>query len=471
MKRIFVLILIIFLLRINTASAETLVYKVVLEKAVKNSYDLKAAEIDVKIAQTQIKEARAEYLPIISANYNAQYDKDLTDGMSTLTSVGDSIVTNSTRYVNSLSGGIQYNLYDFGVRKKRLNIAKKDKTQKETIYTHNLRDLKLNLSQIYTKALLANRELKSNQELLDLNKALFSMYEKLYDSGAARKTDLANQALQVAVLINKTDDLRTELNKALKDLSYYTKENYTSADKILNLFDEEDGIVPISNSAPIKLDIKETEILNTENLPEYKEYQLEIEKKKEELSLLKRQNLPQFRFYTNYYLYGIDKESYFDTFSDFNDRSLTFRIASTLPVFDGGKNQAQRERAKLQIERLEIERDKKLEEVKNTYQKAYEEARYANEKLENQSKALILVEDKITMLEKLNNQQLIDKISYLKEKSDLITQKFDYERTRINSEEAAYKLRILAEASEPLPKLNKSQKVKSLRKTKQPGNP
>ena len=117
--RILIVGIIIFLIGINTAKAETLTYKSVLEKAVKNSYDLKISQIDVKIAQTEIKEAKAEYFPLVSLSYNSQYDKDLTNGTSSLTSVGDSIVTNNTRYLNALSAGLQYNLFDFGVRKKK----------------------------------------------------------------------------------------------------------------------------------------------------------------------------------------------------------------------------------------------------------------------------------------------------------------------------------------------------------------
>lgn len=458
--RILIAGIIIFLIGINTAKAETLTFKSVLEKAVLNSYDLKISEVDVKIAQTEIKEARAEYFPVISMAYNNEFDKDLTQGTSTITPVGDSVVVNSTRYVNALSAGLQYNLFDFGVRKKKLDIAKKDKLQKQTVYTQNFRDLKLNLSDVYTKALLINRELKSNEELLELNKTLFSMYEKLYSSGVARKTDIADQALKVAVLINKIDDLKTELRKNLSDISYYTKEKYDTGVNMLNLFQDEENIVPVSNKTPIKLKIKESEILDVSNIPEYKEYQLEIDKKKAELSVLKRQNLPQFRFYTNYYFYGTDPNNYFHTYGDMDSRSITFRVSSILPVFDGLKNQSQRERAKLEIERLALERDKKIEAVKNMYEKSYEEAIESNRKLANQTNALKLTEDKISMLEKLNKEQFIDKISYLREKSDLITQKFELQKTQINSESAAYKLTILAEAGENFPTPAKASKQK-----------
>ena len=119
-------------------------------------------------------------------------------------------------------------------------------------------------------------------------------------------------------------------------------------------------------------------------------------------------------------------------------------------VFDGFKNQALRERAKLEIEKLTLERDKKVQTVKTYYEKIYDQSKDMPQKIINQSTSLKLTEDKIAMLEKLNQQHLIDKISYLKQKVDLINQKFELEKTKINSEAAAYKIRILAESEEEL---------------------
>ena len=340
-------------------------------------------------------------------------------------------------------------------------MAKKDKKVKQTEYIKNLRDLKIGLAEAYTKALLANRELTSNEELLALNKMLFSLYENLYTAGTVRKTDLADQAVKVAVLTNKIDDLTTEYKNAFSDLSFYTGENYTTSAKILNLFEDEEGVVPVNNieKSAIKLEVSKSDILNIEKLPEYKEYQLQIEQKKAELSSLKRQNLPQIKFYTNYYFYGTDQGSFFDTFNDMAGKSAAFGLSTSLPVFDGFKNQAQQERAKLEMERLAVERDKKVQSVKTYYEKVYNETKDMPQKLENQATSLKLTEEKIDMLDKLNEQHLIDKISYLKQKSDLITQKFEHEKTKINSEAAAYKISILAESEEePLPQSNSQEK-------------
>ncbi|MCK5177621.1 MAG: TolC family protein, partial [Candidatus Aenigmarchaeota archaeon] len=317
----------IFFFLILDVKAEPLSFNSILDKAIKNSYDLQISKIDIRISEAVVKETRSEYFPVINLGYNAGYDRNLSDGGSAITPVGDSILLNNTRYQNSASIGLQYNLFDFGVRGKKLKIAKKDKTQKQTRYSINLLDLKIELADLYTKTLLHCKEYNSNNQLLKLNTELFLMQEKLYDSGIKPKTDLIEQAIKVARITNKIDGIRTEFQKNLEDLSFYTGEEYNINDLELfylnqnefepvNFEKKEINVTDLKNTEDAKLHIEavKTDFFNIENLPEYKYYQLEIEKKQAELAILNRQRLPHFKFYTNYYLYGTDKNDYWGTF-------------------------------------------------------------------------------------------------------------------------------------------------------------
>lgn len=452
----FIITIFLFVLIASPALAQTLSFDDALSQAIKNSYDLKIAEVDVGISEAGVKEARSEYFPTITLGYNAGYDKDLTDGSSTITPVGDSIILNNTRYQNSASASLQYNLFDFGVRGKKLKIAKKDKTQKETAYLIDMRDLRLRLANIYTDALLNYKEYKTNQELLTLNNELFTMQERLFAAGKAPKTEMVEQALRVARITGKIDSIRNEYQKKLEDLSFYTGQEYNLDDLEL-VYLEEPEIEPVSlgvseediqdladNQSPkLEIEAVKTDFLDLEKLPEYKYYQLEIEKKEAELSILNRQRLPHFKFSTNYYFYGTDKDDYWSTFSDFEDTNLSFRISSTLPVFTGFKNTAQRKKTKLEIEKLKIQRNKKLEELKNYYKKMYQEAADYERVLSNQEKALHLVEEKIAMLDRLDRQKLIDKLTYLEEKAGLTSQKLELEKVKINNNANVYKLYVL----------------------------
>ena len=452
-----------FFFTISAVNAETLSFNDVVKKAINNSYDLKVAKVDVAISEAGIKEARSEYFPVINLGYNAGHDRDLSNGGSTITPVGDSILLNNTRYTNSASAGLQYNLFDFGVRSKKLKIAKKDKTQKQTRYSINMRDLKLELVDIYTKTLQNFREYKANKELLNLNSELFNMQERLFKAGKKDRTDVVEQAIKVATITNKINAIRSEYQKNLEDISFYTGEEYNidtlEPDYLekpgfepVNLETKETAITDLVNNQNPKLQIEavKTDFLDIENLPEYKYYRLEIEKKQAELVILNRQRLPHFRFYTNYYLYGTDKGNYFDTFGDFEDTNLSFRISSTLPIFTGFKNTAQRQKTELEIERLKLLQDKKVEEMKSYYQKMYQESRDYSNVLSDQEKSLELVEEKIAMLDRLNEKELIDKLTYLGQKADLITQKLELEKVKINNSANEYKLNVLKTPEEEI---------------------
>jgi len=450
--RIFLIWVITFFLSISTVRAEILSFNQVIKKAIKNSYDLQISKIDINISEAGIKEARSEYFPVLNVGYNAGYDRDLSNSSSAITPVGDSILLNNTRYQNSASVSLQYNLFDFGIRSKKLSIAKKDKTEKQTRYFINLRDLKLSLADLYTKILLDYKEYSANKELLKLNTKLFSMQERLFNAGKNPKTDVMEQALKVARLNNKIDQLRTDFRKNLEDLSFYTGDKY-NIDNITLLYMDEPGFEPVNfekskaakdkNNPKLQIQATKSNFLDIETLPEYKYYQLEIEKKQAELSVLSRQRLPRFDFSTNYYLYGSNTNNFFKTFSDMGQTNLSFRIASRLPVFDGLKNSAQRQQAKLEIEKLKKQRDQKVAQMKSYYQKIYNETMDYSSILSNQEKSLKLVEDKIAMLDRMNEQKLIDQPTYLRQKTDLISQKLELEKVKINNDANIYKLKTL----------------------------
>ncbi len=455
--------LVITLIFSAPTAAETLSFKDILRQAINHSHDLKVANIDINISKAAIKEARSEYFPVISLGYNAGYQRDLSENNAAITPVGDSILLNETQFRNSTSASLQYNLFDFGIRGKRLQIAKKDKIQKQTQYSISMRDLKLQLADLYIKALLSYLEYKSNKELLNLNSELFNMQERLFSAGKKNRTEVVEQAIKVAKITNEINAIRTEYQRNLEDISFYTGEEYNTENLELDYLEEpgfepvnleknkKDIAGPVKNHTPkLQIEAVQTDFLDIENLPEYKYYQLEIEKKQAELAILNRQRLPSFKFYTNYYLAGTDRDSYWSTFDDIGQTNLSFRISSGLPIFTGFKNTAQRDRTKLEIKRLKLQQDKKVEEMKSYYQKMYQESRNYSNVLSDQEESLGLVKNKIAMLERLNEKELIDKLTYFGQKADLISQKLDLERVKINNSANEYKLSILKMPEEEL---------------------
>ena len=454
----FVAILAISMLLTNTkpVSAEIISLGDVLNQSIDHSYTLKTADLQTKIAQQDIRAVKSEYYPTLSAYMTSEYDRDLTGGTSQFTSVGSEIYTNSSQYQNSISLGASYNVFDYGIRGRKLRIAKNDKEKAELILNREKRELKSKVAEAYVQALSHYKELDTKQKVLGLQSELYTINERLNEAGQVSKTNVIEQAVQVAQLMSQINQVKNNYAKALKELEFYTGQLYDAG--TLELSDiEEDNFVPVANKVeqadtenpdnPVPSDVIELKAekldLNPEQTPEYKIYKLEMDKKQKELEIYKRANLPKFQFDTRYSFYGSDKENLFSAYGDLGQRSLTFRLTSSMPIFDGFKNSAQRAKAKLELERLQVQLDETMSEMKTQYSQTADDLDNANIQMENNEKALELVNTKLEMVDRLNKNGVVDKTSFLKEEASLLNQKFELEQNKLKHFIANYKLNLL----------------------------
>jgi len=464
MSRIFKLIIalicinLLFNLSIKSVKAECLSYLDILTKSIENSYDLKLSGKDIDISKAALKEARSEYFPTLKTGFNTEYVNDLKNGSGRISSVGGTFIPPNTEFQNMLSVGLNYNLYDFGVRGKKVGIAKKDVSEKKIVYKQTLRELKLNITDLYTQALLIYKEIKIKQDTLLVDTKLFNMKQRLFNAGKISKIDLATEAIKVAKLVDDIDNLKIKFKNSLEDISMYTGEKY-SGDTVEMLDFDEDNIIPVNNVAPVSSNKEKIFQLQAErkkvvdlpsrfdpkNTEEYHIYQLEIEKKKAELAILERQRLPQFGLYTNYILYGSERSNMADSFGNLSQTNVSFGISSSLPVFDGFKNSAQRQKTKFEIARLEIERDKKVAELVNKYEKTHKTAQFYNLEIQKQEDLLAKVNNKLEMIDKLDKQKLINKTEILSSKEELLSQKLNLEKTITSKISNFKKLQIMSD--------------------------
>lgn len=440
---------------LQQAEAKSLGYFEVLTKAIDNSYDLKMTQKDIDISLSSLKEAKADYYPILKTGFNTEYTNDLND-QGRVSSVGGTFIPPNTQFQDMFSVGINYNLFDFGVTRKKVGIARKEVFQKKFERKRTLRELKFDITELYTNALLAYKEVKIKRAILDVDTEVFNMNKRLYDAGSISKIDLANDAIKVAKLVSDIDNLENELSSTLTDLSFYTGEKYKISDIDLLDFDE-NALLPVNLQIPTgenqiyQLQAEQKKVLDVypdfdcKKSEEYQIYQLEIEKKKAELEILKKQRLPQFGFYTNYILYGYERSNVGQALKNLEQTNVSFGISSQLPIFDGFKNQAQRRKAELEISRLEIERDKKLAELENKHEKLQQTSIFYNKEISNQQDLLAKVNDKLDMIDKLDEQQLVNKTEVLTNKEELLTQKLELEKSIINKISNIKKLQALTE--------------------------
>ena len=445
-------------LTILPSAAETLTFDFFLETAIKNSYKLKTSKIEKQSTEYGIKEARAGYFPTLSGYATTERYNDLSDGTRQITAVGNEILLNRDYYQDVAAVGLNYNIFDFGIRKRNLQIAKADDKQKEALLLKDTRDLKLDVVDLYGETLALYKALGIKREILSLQNELFTINSRLRGAGELSEIEVTNSEIDISETKSDIRELENNLSKRLTEFSYYTNKSYGVDDVEIADFEEglEDGkstpeILPVSEVK--KLSIEKTAASSSagfdiENSFEAKTYDLEILKKQKEYEIQKRANFPKISFDTRYNWYGSDSNKYFDSFSDFEQRSLSFRISTSFTMFDGLKNVNTVQKRRIEVEKLKVQKEMELAELKKKYEQIRLDAENSLIQNENNKRTLSLVNKNLENLERLNTNGIIAKAECVKKKLELLDKKQKLEETRIRNYVAGYKLGVLNENME-----------------------
>lgn len=428
------LIIIVILFLPVQANSETINYKNTMNQAINNSFDLKMSAMDIEISNAQLKEARSEWYPILSLQFTTEHNQDLASGGGSYAYAGNNVITPYNMYRNMLYTTLQYNLFDFGVTGKKVKIAKQELAQKKIVYDIQLKDLKLKVLDLYTKALQYNNEISVKSEILAIYEDIFKNKEKLFKAGTSDKITIMDEAVKIAHAQNDIANSRLEFKKVLQDLSSYTQQKYEyDSIFVMNIYEDTDNkdIINVSYTNIIQTGVEKNEFdlfFDAYSSLESEYYNLEINKKEAELSILKRQLLPAFRLYTGYSLYGQDPGRYYNSVQDIGQRSFIVGISSTYTFFDGFRNRANREKTSLEIQKLQLEKSKKLYELQKEYEKTFNTYETYIAELSIKNKLLNNVREKAEAFDRMNKNGLSGKNELLSAKADLLIQEFELEK-------------------------------------------
>ena len=445
--RLILIFVFIFLIQIKV-NAVTLTYEEVQDSAFKNSFDLKIAALEINISKSQLKAARADRYPTLSLQFNTEYNRDLTDGRSTYAYAGNTMITPYTQFRDMLYMTLSYNLFDFGVTGKKIHIAKQEVEQKKISYNIQLRDLKLKILDLYTKAQKFNNEIQTKSEILRLYETMFNNKERMFKAGINDKLSVMDEAVKIAKTKSDVENSKIELKNILKDLSYYTSQDYETSDLKIKNIDErnEKNIVPVSYDNVFLSNVEKQQYtydFDPYAALEAEYYDIEIDKKQTELTILKRQLYPSFRFYTGYSLYGQNPNQYYSAMQDIGQRSFLVGISSTYVFFDGFKNRANREKTAFEIEKLKLEKEKRLADLKKEYDKSFQTFEAYSEELNIKKDLLNTVKDKLSAVDRLTANKLADNNELLAVKAELLTQEYELEQNIINISSKIEEMKII----------------------------
>lgn len=404
-----------------------------MEKAKSYSYELQIGAKTREINTQGIKIERSEYYPKLNLQAGTEYTKNMRDNnIGMVTTVGDMFLNPYTRYQSIMGLVLSYNLFDFGVRRGKLDIAKASVQISEIEEQEKCQDIYLKVLDVYTKILVIKKQIDINEEILQIEKSNLELQNRLYKAKQITKNDLNNSEVKVAKVQRRINELRSILLENLENLSYYTGEKYDIADLKI----KESPTPQLSDSDP-----------DYTNSIVWKLYEKQIKKKDLEIKVLKRSNYPKVTAYGRYYLYGSDPSSYGSSLGDISASNYTIGGTVSMPIFDGLKNREEIKKAEIEKSQLEIERDKSMAEYKMRLMTLRHNLVYENDQIKTDNEILKSLNEKVSNQTRLLSKKLISPTELNDAKIEKLEQEIELTKDNLMKFAIVKSIQILTEVN------------------------
>jgi hypothetical protein len=116
-----------------------------------------------------------------------------------------------------------------------------------------------------------------------------------------------------------------------------------------------------------------------------------------------------------------------------------------MPLFDGFKSSARIERAGLEMERLKIEKEKKVSELRSRQARLSDASQLYGLEMENRREMLAKTGEKLSMVERLTEQKVAGHKDLLIEKIELVNRRLELAKVYITKASAVKELKLLTE--------------------------
>lgn len=387
-------------------------YNDVVKKAEEHSFDLKSADFNILISKQGIVDARSEYFPKLNLGATTEYTKNFRNQReSTVMSIGDSFINPYTRFQTVLGINMSYNLFDFGVRKNLLNMAKEDVEIKELEEKQRLQDLVTNVTDTYAKILMIISQEQSYKQIEALQTKNLEYYQRLYNAKVVSSTDLNLAKVNLEQTKKQISELLALKAETLNWLSFYTGVEYNIDEIQAEPFQKTDF------NPFLEFDIEKTVV--------WKLHEKTIKKKGFEVKAAKKLNYPKITAYSRYYLYGSDYSSYADNIDNIRPSNFSIGGSINMPVFDGFKNSANIKTKKLELEQLLVQRDKAISEYSTKIAVMRSNLSYLNRQIVDNEIIEHELADKVRSTDRLVSNRISSPIEGNNVKIELLKQKIE----------------------------------------------
>lgn len=421
-------------IHISPARSEILTLDLVLDRALQHAWDIRIAEKDIGIREYELMEARAAYYPTLNLGFTNEYVDFLGDGNSVV-SVGDQVSANdASTFQHSFTFGLSWVLYDFGARGQRMEKARREIARAQIGKDEALLETRLEVLEAYGQCLQLFRQRQITGEMVRLRTEVFKHLQALRDAGVVGQVRLNAAAVKLAEGISLLDVYTDRLVQALESLGYLTGENYSL---------EQTGFaalppVPSTDRLP-----------DLTSLPQIRTIEAEIARVRAERSVVLREMLPTIGLTASYRMFGADEDSFRGSLESLGARDATVAMVARWEFFSGFRDVAHLKQLQLQVEQLGLKKGRRMDQLQQqvrTAERIWQLAEEAHDRVDERQRILKQSDD---ALERLSEQRVIDRVTVLEQRIELMEQERDMEVAQLQRQLAGWQLSLWTQGATP----------------------
>lgn len=413
----------------------TLTWDAVARQALREAPELKAAELTVAIEGTRITEARSEYFPQVQLQATTEYLRDLSDNRTPgVNVVGDSIIVTNTQFQNSAGVNARMVLWDFGQRRLRVDMARSGQNREQAQTVVERRELLLSLAETYNALWTALERRRIRQALVGVTQDLYNGRRRLFEAGELGKPQLAEGSLLLVEAQQALERVEEEARRSLVKLNRLAHTTYA--------LDDLAGVQPLMAQVTTTAVVE----LNLDEAPELKRLDAEMASKELEQRLLLRQRwAPTVVGQVGYFLFGADRSNWPEGINNTDPASARISLSVQMPVFDGFRNAAQRQRVQFELQRLALQKTIAQQELTEQWQQAEHLRQAAHQQAATGEAAEATAADWVGMAERLTAQQWVDREALLRTRQRQLEQALNRVEWQAKEQLASKRLVLLAD--------------------------
>ncbi|HVZ45072.1 MAG TPA: TolC family protein [Ramlibacter sp.] len=389
-----------------------------------NNPQIKAAWANIKVQAGALGEARAAYLPTLSATINR---------LNTHNSYPDSALPGNTNLGTTASATLNWRLFDFGGRQANREAANRLLIAAIASHDAALQKTLTGVIQAYFDAQTAQATAQAKERNETIARSTLDSTTRRASRGVAARSDTLQATTALAKVTLERNRARGTYQKALAVLA--TSLGISPGTRIVLADDVKDGESNGDNrSLQDWMDIAE------QSHPAIRAARAEWEASLQKVEVTRSEGMPTLDFSLNHYKNGFPNQGV----SSSQSRQTTFGVSVSIPLFDGFSRTYKIKGAQAQAEQREAQLQDTQQNVLMELVKAHADASFALDNLQASEQLLMAAQESLDTLRRKYEGGAADILEILS--AQMALSDAQEERIRSLSEWRSSRLRLLASA-------------------------